>query len=111
MNILSNAIQAIKGEGTIAIKTYTDDDYAVIRIKDSGSGMTEEVKTHIFEPFFTTKDVGEGTGLGLSISYGIIEKHKGKIEVDSQPGVGTEFIIRIPLILSETSKPMEVAAV
>jgi len=111
MNILSNAIQAIKGEGTIAIKTYTDDDYAVIRIKDSGSGMTEEVKKHIFEPFFTTKEVGEGTGLGLSISYGIIEKHKGKIEVESQPGVGTEFIIRIPLILSESPKQVEVAAV
>ena len=110
MNILSNALQAIKGEGTIAIKTYTDDDYAVIRIKDSGSGMTEEVKKHIFEPFFTTKDVGEGTGLGLSISYGIIEKHKGKIEVESQPGVGTEFIIRIPLILSESPKQVEIAA-
>ncbi|KAA5544224.1 tetratricopeptide repeat protein [Adhaeribacter rhizoryzae] len=109
MNILGNAIQAIKGEGTIAIKTYTEDDFAVIRIKDSGSGMTAEVKKHIFEPFFTTKDVGEGTGLGLSISYGIIEKHKGKIEVESQPGAGTEFIIRIPLILSETAKPLAVA--
>lgn len=111
MNILSNAVQAIKGEGTIAIKTYTDDDYAVIKIKDTGAGMTEEVKNHIFEPFFTTKDVGEGTGLGLSISYGIVEKHNGKIDVESQPGVGTEFTIRIPLVLKVNSEKVALAAV
>jgi two-component system, NtrC family, sensor kinase len=100
MNILSNAVQAIKGEGTIAVTTRVEDSFAIVSIKDSGPGMTEEVKKHIFEPFFTTKDVGEGTGLGLSISYGIVEKHQGKIEVNSKVGEGTEFIIRLPYIHS-----------
>lgn len=111
MNILGNAVQAIKGEGTIAICTYAEDDYAVIKIKDNGTGMPEEVKKHIFDPFFTTKEVGEGTGLGLSISYGIIQKHKGKIEVESAPGESTEFIIRIPLVLTEAAQEKAVATV
>ena len=67
-----------------------------IKIKDSGKGMTEEVKSKVFDPFFTTKDVGKGTGLGLSISFGIIQRHKGEIKVESTPGHGTEFIISIP---------------
>jgi len=111
MNILGNAVQAIKDEGTIAIRTYAEDDYAVIKIRDTGTGMPEEVKKHIFDPFFTTKEVGEGTGLGLSISYGIIQKHKGNIEVESAPGEGTEFIIRIPLVLSESTQKIAVATV
>ncbi|RNI21979.1 tetratricopeptide repeat-containing sensor histidine kinase [Rufibacter latericius] len=111
MNILNNAAQAIPEEGTIAIKTYADDDFAVIKIRDTGVGMSEEVKKHIFEPFFTTKDVGEGTGLGLSISYGIIEKHKGKIEVESQPGQGTEFTIRIPLQFSPAPQNLKLETV
>jgi two-component system NtrC family sensor kinase len=99
MNILSNAAHAIQGQGTILIRTHLKDEAVVICIKDSGRGMTEEVKKRIFEPFFTTKDVGEGTGLGLSISYGIIEKHRGSIRIESEPGKGTEFIIHIPLDL------------
>jgi signal transduction histidine kinase len=59
--------------------------------------MSEEVKKRIFEPFFTTKEVGQGTGLGLSISYGIIEKHHGTIQVESEPGKGSEFTIRLPI--------------
>jgi signal transduction histidine kinase len=96
INIINNAAQAISDKGTIWIKTARVNGYAEVRIKDSGVGMTEEVKKHIFDPFFTTKDVGVGTGLGLSISYGIIEKHEGKIEVESAQGKGTEFIIRLP---------------
>jgi signal transduction histidine kinase len=111
MNILTNAVQAIKGPGTIRIQTYKHGQYAVIKIKDSGTGMSEEVKKHIFEPFFTTKDVGEGTGLGLSISYGIIEKHHGVIEVDSATGKGTEFTIKLPLHLSTSAETLEAVSV
>jgi signal transduction histidine kinase len=68
-----------------------------ISIKDTGSGMSDEVRKKIFDPFFTTKDVGKGTGLGLSISFGIIQKHNGEIEVFSKPGEGTEFVISIPI--------------
>ncbi len=101
MNLVSNAIQAIKSkdepaeEEFLTVKTWSIDDKVFISIKDSGTGMTEEVKNKIFEPFFTTKDIGEGTGLGLSIVFGIIEKHKGNIEVISQLGEGTEFIITL----------------
>ena len=102
MNLLSNAIQAIKGEGKIFITTTADDSNVRITIKDTGSGMTEEVQKKIFDPFFTTKEVGKGTGLGLSISYGVIEKHKGKLEVFSQPGEGASFLITLPLVQNET---------
>jgi signal transduction histidine kinase len=96
MNILSNAIQAISGEGTITIRTKQEGDLVKISIRDSGAGMSEEVRKKIFDPFFTTKDVGKGTGLGLSISFGIIQKHHGEIDVFSAPGKGTEFVIKLP---------------
>jgi len=96
MNILNNAIQAIKGEGKIWIKTIKDDSNIKISIRDSGRGIEPDVQKRIFEPFYTTKGVGKGTGLGLSISYGIIEKHNGKITVKSEPGKGSEFIITLP---------------
>jgi two-component system NtrC family sensor kinase len=101
MNLVSNAIQAIKtkevqrDEEFLTIRTWYIDQQVKISIKDSGIGMTEEVKHRIFEPFFTTKDIGEGTGLGLSIVFSIIEKHKGHIEVISKVGEGTEFIITL----------------
>ena len=103
MNILSNAIQAIPGEGKIFIKTWHDQNNVRISIKDTGAGMTDEVRKKIFDPFFTTKDVGKGTGLGLSISFGIIQKHNGEIEVFSKPGDGTESVIRIPIIQQSTN--------
>jgi len=96
MNILTNCIQAIEDEGEIFIQTVSSDIRVKIIIKDTGMGMSHEVKAHIFEPFYTTKDVGKGTGLGLSISYGIIEQHHGNIDVISEPGMGTEFIISLP---------------
>ena len=68
----------------------------IIRIKDNGVGMSEQVKKRVFEPFFTTKAVGVGTGLGMSITFGIIEKHNGQIFVNSEEGKGTEFVIQIP---------------
>jgi signal transduction histidine kinase len=96
MNILTNSIQAIDGKGEISIQTISTGNGIKIIIKDTGKGISPEDKKHIFEPFFTTKDVGKGTGLGLSISFGIIEQHKGNIEVVSEPGKGTEFIISLP---------------
>ncbi len=101
MNLVSNAIQAIKikevqqKEEFLTIKSWYDKQQVFISIKDTGTGMSEEVKHRIFEPFFTTKDIGEGTGLGLSIVFSIIEKHKGNIEVNSKLGEGTEFIITL----------------
>lgn len=101
MNLVSNAIQAIKTrevqreEEFLTIKSWYIDQQVKISIKDSGIGMTEEVKHRIFEPFFTTKDIGEGTGLGLSIVFSIIESHKGHIDVLSKVGEGTEFIITL----------------
>ncbi|MCF8297365.1 MAG: hypothetical protein K9J13_07490 [Saprospiraceae bacterium] len=97
MNIISNAYQSIPGKGKIFIKTENNEKEISISIKDTGIGMTEEVKKRIFEPFFTTKEVGKGTGLGLSISFGIIEKHHGKIEVYSKINEGTEFIVKLPI--------------
>jgi len=96
MNILTNSVQAIEGKGEIVVQTIGSDLGIKIIIKDSGKGMTPDVKEHIFEPFFTTKDVGKGTGLGLSISFGIIEQHHGNIDVISEPGKGAEFIISLP---------------
>jgi signal transduction histidine kinase len=69
-----------------------------VRLKDSGIGMSEDVKHKIFEPFFTTKEVGEGTGLGMAIVFKIIEKHLGNISVISQPGKGAEFVITLPIV-------------
>ena len=105
LNMISNAVYAIKkqhGEkegGLLTIKTYlSDDNYLAISIADNGTGMDENTRKKLFEPFFTTKDVGEGTGLGMSIAYNTIIKHNGLIEINSELGKGTEFIIKLPLI-------------
>ncbi|MFZ0392170.1 MAG: FG-GAP-like repeat-containing protein [Calditrichia bacterium] len=98
MNILMNGIQAIEKDGLILITTRVLNENEVeIAVCDSGSGIPPEVKSRIFDPFFTTKPVGKGTGLGLSISYHIIQKHGGKLLVESQPGNGTEFRIILPV--------------
>ncbi len=101
MNIISNGLQAIKenstsgNPGKITIGTKDIGNAIEISIKDTGKGMTEEVKHKIFDPFFTTKDVGEGTGLGLSIVFKIIQKHQGKIDVITSPGNGAEFVLTL----------------
>jgi signal transduction histidine kinase len=97
MNILSNAIQAVPDEGTIFVRTWPVDNMVKISIRDTGTGMTDEVQKKIFDPFFTTKGVGKGTGLGMSISFGIIQKHNGRIELFSKPGAGSEFVITLPV--------------
>ena len=100
LNLLRNAAQAMKGQENprIFLKTQRIKDTAIIEIGDNGPGMTENVRKRIFEPFFTTKEVGVGTGLGLSVSYFIItNNHKGSMSVESAPGKGAKFIIRLSL--------------
>lgn len=98
MNMLVNAAHAIEdGRGTISIRTGTENGMAWFEFVDTGKGIEQDKISKIFDPFFTTKPVGKGTGLGLSLSYGIIEAHKGKIEVKSEIGKGTMFRITIPI--------------
>lgn len=94
-NILVNACQAIENDGKIIITTEFDNNILTVRIKDTGRGIPRENLNKIFTAGFTTKNVGVGTGLGLAISQKIIDKHNGKIKVNSEVGVGTEFIITI----------------
>jgi len=98
LNLIINAGQAIGDDkGTIEIKTTPDGDHNILTISDTGTGIPPDALQRIFDPFFSTKDVGQGTGLGLYIVYGIIEEHRGSIRVESLPGKGTTFHIRLPL--------------
>ncbi|MGE5470865.1 MAG: cache domain-containing protein [Bacteroidota bacterium] len=97
MNLLVNAAQAIETRGTITLRTGCRDDHVWVEIADTGKGMPPEIRKRIFEPFFTTKPVGKGTGLGLSLAYSIVQKHHGKLEVESELGRGSTFRIEIPL--------------
>lgn len=96
LNILGNAIYAIGRKGTIFIKTYIEEDSAIVEIKDTGEGIPQEILPFIFDPFFTTKGPGS-TGLGLNITRRIIEEYNGRIEVESKPGMGSTFKVFIPL--------------
>jgi signal transduction histidine kinase/CheY-like chemotaxis protein len=105
-NLLFNAVDAMPQGGRISLETSIEDDKAVLRVSDTGTGMSETVRQRCLEPFFSTK--GErGTGLGLSMVYGIIERHRGQLEIQSAIGKGTTFIIRIPLA---TEAPLPAAA-
>ena len=95
-NIVDNAIDAMHGKGDLRIRTYRADNCAVVEISDNGPGIPSEVEPHIFEPFFTTKGVGEGTGLGLDTVQRIVKKHRGNIQVSSEPG-DTRFRVWLPL--------------
>jgi two-component system NtrC family sensor kinase len=98
MNIVINGAHAITGErGRITIRTGTAGPNVWIEIADTGAGIPREILSRIFDPFFTTKPIGAGTGLGLSLSYGIIQKHNGQIEVQSELGRGTTFRITLPI--------------
>jgi PAS domain S-box-containing protein len=111
LNLCVNARDAMPGGGTVTLETlivpreevneyFTGADaeqYACVRVGDTGSGMSRQVKAHIFEPFYTTKERGKGTGLGLSVVYGVINNHSGFVRVDSEPGIGTTFSIYLPL--------------
>jgi len=98
MNIILNGAQAIADKGIMTIITKAEGERIRVVISDNGSGMPKEVMARIFEPFFTTKEPGKGTGLGLSVSYEIIAKHQGTIEVQSEAGNGTTFIITLPVL-------------
>ena len=95
-NLIDNAVDAMNGNGTLALITRYENNFVMVEITDTGPGVPAHVLPHIFEPFFTTKEVGKGTGLGLDITYRIIQQHRGTIEVQSKPGQ-TRFIVRLPL--------------
>jgi two-component system NtrC family sensor kinase len=99
INLIANAVDAIDGKGNIFITTSQTPDDFVLSVRDTGAGISEAIRSKIFDPFFTTKPIGQGTGLGLAISYGIIQEHCGSIEVQSEEGAGTNFIVTIPLDL------------
>jgi PAS domain S-box-containing protein len=106
INLVSNAIDAMDEkdnrpeisdkEKRLTIKSFAENEHVCVKVTDTGIGMSEEVKNKIFEPFYTTKKVGKGTGLGVSISYGIVKDYKGDIEIESEAGKGTTFIIKFP---------------
>ena len=98
MNLLVNAAHAIEHQGVITVRSWEEDGYACVSVADTGQGIPEANLNRIFEPFFTTKEVGKGTGLGLSITYDIVKKHNGEITVRSEPGKGTVFTVRIPVV-------------
>ena len=97
MNLIVNGCQAISEKGTLSIRGAQQPEGVVIEVCDTGCGIDAAVLPRIFEPYFSTKGPEQGTGLGLPISKRIIEKHGGQLEVESRPGVGTTFRIRLPL--------------
>jgi signal transduction histidine kinase len=101
-NIIDNAIDAMNGNGELRVHTYRDDDCVVVEIGDNGPGIPPDIESHIFEPFFTTKGVGDGTGLGLDTVQRIVKKHRGNIQVNSEPG-NTRFQVWLPLAEALTS--------
>lgn len=96
LNLLVNAAHAIEMHGTITLRTGFDDNVVWIEVEDTGKGIKPEHMGRIFEPFFTTKPVGQGTGLGLSLAYGIVQRHRGQLEVRSELGRGTVFRLTLP---------------
>lgn len=114
LNIIVNAAHAIEalhggdreGKGVIAISTRRDGNWVEVRIADSGTGIPEEIRSRIFDPFFTTKEVGKGSGQGLAIAHAVIaDKHGGTIGVETEPGRGTTFVIRLPLEAEPVDAP------
>ena len=99
LNLLVNAAHAIEDRGTITVRSREEDGYVCLSVADTGRGIPEENLNRIFEPFFTTKEAGEGAGLGLSVTYDIVRKHNGEITVSSEPGKGTVFTVRIPVVV------------
>jgi len=102
VNLVQNGVDAVDsagGAGTVTLSVGLSEsrDLVVLRVRDTGCGMPQEVLKDIFTPFYTTKQLGKGTGMGLSIVYGVVKMHAGDIAVDSEVGKGTSFIVRIPV--------------
>jgi len=97
VNLAVNAIQAMSEQGRLTLETRFADERVVLRVRDTGEGIPEEMQHQIFLPFFTTKDVHEGTGLGLAVVHGIVHAHGGTIGVTSEPGQGSCFEVTIPV--------------
>jgi signal transduction histidine kinase len=101
LNIIVNAAHAIadseRDKGNITVATSSEDNAVIIRIEDTGIGMTDEVRARMFERFYTTKEVGRGSGQGLAIAYDAITSHGGTIDVESTVGVGTTFTLSLPI--------------
>jgi two-component system, NtrC family, sensor kinase len=104
LSLLTNAVDAMPGGGTLAIETSVDDHEVRLRVIDSGPGIPPALRDQIFEPFFSTKPAGKGTGLGLSISQHIIQEHRGVLTVVDTPGAGATFEIRLPLNATDDSR-------
>ena len=109
VNLATNAVEAMCDGGTLKIDVADDQPHALLVVEDTGCGMDEETAARIFEPFFTTKPVGAGPGLGLSTVHGIVGQSGGTIEVESEPGGGTRFAIRLPLVGPDGGLPDEPA--
>jgi signal transduction histidine kinase len=97
MNLILNAVQAMKNGGVLTIRTSVAEGICRVEVSDTGSGISASVLPRIFDPFFTTKGEGEGTGLGLSVNLGIVERHGGKLLVESEVGKGTTFTLCLPM--------------
>ncbi|MGA9534039.1 MAG: ATP-binding protein [Anaerolineales bacterium] len=109
INLIQNAIQAMPEGGTLMLSIAEDNGDTLLTVRDTGKGIEEENLSRIFEPFFTTKPEGQGTGMGLAVSYGIISRHGGRIDVESEVGVGTTFSIRLPKEPAPELREQEVA--
>jgi len=114
LNLIVNAAHAIQavtgkgsGRGVIAITTRHDAHHVTVTISDNGCGISQSMITRIFDPFFTTKPVGKGTGQGLAIARSIVDNHSGQIDVESTPGQGTTFAIRLPLATEQDATPAD----
>ena len=104
LNLVQNALDAMQGGGTLGIRTALHDEIVELEVSDSGIGMTDEVRERAFEPFFTTKGQ-KGTGLGLAEVYGIVKRHRGHVEIESEPGRGTTMRIRLPRAIMPAAEP------